>query len=354
MKGVEFPLFKTKMKGVTEKFDLTSVEDREAYFELKAGLEIRKLREYLKDNTFICYLMGKKNSGKGTYTKMLKEIVSQDRIEHFSIGDMIRTLDEVVSSKEKQKELFEFLEKNYRGYLPLKDIMDSLKKRSTKILLPTELILALVKMKISATDDKKALFIDGFPRSLDQISYSLFFRDLIGYRDDPDVFCLIDVPENVIDERIKFRVVCPKCQTSRSLKLLPTEEIEYEDGKYYLICDNPECTKERLVKKEGDEKGIELIRERLEIDEALIKKAFSLYGIPKVLLRNAVPVKDKEEYIDDYEATPEFILSHENGKVKVEQKPWIVKDDEGEESFSLMPPAVVVSFIKQLSEALGL
>ena len=104
MKDIEFPLFKTKTDD-KERFDLSSVEDREAYFELKAGLEIRKLRDYLKDNTFICYLLGKKNSGKGTYAKMLKEIVSKDRIEHFSVGDMIRTLDEVVNDEGKQKEL---------------------------------------------------------------------------------------------------------------------------------------------------------------------------------------------------------------------------------------------------------
>ncbi len=353
MKGIEFPLFKTKLDNITERFDLTDVGDREAYFELKAGLEIRKLREYLKENTFICYLMGKKNSGKGTYAKMLKEIVDKDRIEHFSVGDMIRTLDEVVNSKEKQKELIDFLEKNYRGFLPLKDIIDSLKGRSTKVLLPSELILALVKMKIS-DQEKKALFIDGFPRNLDQISYSLFFRDLIGYRDDPDVFCLIDVPESVIDERIKYRVVCPKCQTSRNLKLLPTKEVEHENGKFYLLCDNMDCSKERMEGKEGDELGIEPIRERLEIDEVLIKKAFSLHGIPKVLLRNSVPVKDAKDYVDDYEITPEFSYSYNGEKTEIEEKPWQVKDDEGSPAYSLMPPPVVVSLIKQLTEALGL
>ena len=76
--------------------------------------------------------------------------------------------------------------------------------------------------------EKKALFIDGFPRDLDQVSYSLFFRDLIGYRADPDIFILIDVPNSVIDERIKYRVVCPKCHTPRNLKLLATKQVEYD------------------------------------------------------------------------------------------------------------------------------
>ncbi|MBM4177396.1 nucleoside monophosphate kinase [Candidatus Gribaldobacteria bacterium] len=356
MKNIEFPLFKTKAENVKERFNLTDPQEREAYFQLKAGLEIRKLQEYLKENSFICYLLGKKNSGKGTYAKMLKEVVDKDKIEHFSIGDMVRTLDEVVGDKEKLAELENFLSKNYRGYLPLKDIVEALKSRSTKILLPSELILALVKMKIS-TDNKKALFIDGFPRNLDQVSYSLFFRDLIGYRDDPDVFILIDVPEKVIDERIKYRVVCPKCQTSRNLKLLPTKYIGFDQAKkeYFLLCDNPECSNEiRLQGKEGDELGIEPIRDRLETDEELMKKTFALYGVPKVLLRNSVPVEKAKEYLDDYEITPEFNYQQNGNEIIIKEKPWLIQDDQGIDSYSLMPPPVVVSLIKQLVEVLGL
>ena len=63
MKDVEFPVFKTKVKGVEQKFDLMDVKGREEYFQAKAGDEIRRLREYLKENTFVAYLLGKKNSG---------------------------------------------------------------------------------------------------------------------------------------------------------------------------------------------------------------------------------------------------------------------------------------------------
>lgn len=354
---MEFPIFKTKIKGISQKFDLTDFNQRKAYFELKAGREINKLREYLKENSFIAYLLGKKNSGKGTYAKMFQEVVDKDRVEHFSIGDMVRKLDEVIRNKKKRKELISFLEKNYRGYLSLKEIISTLEKRSTKTLLSSELILALVKEEI-AKRKKKALFIDGFPRGLDQISYSLFFRDLIGYRDDPDIFVLIDVPEAAIDERIKHRVVCPLCQNSRNLKLLATKKVEYDQGKkkFHLICDNSGCRGARMVAKEGDEFGIEPIKERLEIDEQLIKKAFSLYGIPKILLRNAVPAKKAKEFIDDYEITPEYSYqwSEKEKKVKIIKKPWQILDDQGIPSYSLLAPAVVVSLIKQMVEVLGL
>ncbi len=351
-----FPISKTKIKGLSRKFDLNDPAERKKYFEMKVGKEIQKLRDYLnKGNSFVVYLLGKKNSGKGTYSKMLAEIVDPQKIEHFSIGDMIREIDRELKDKKKKKELVGFLEKNYRGWISIKQIIAGLEKRSTTTLLPTELILLLVKREISKRK-KKTVFIDGFPRDLDQMNFALFFRDLIGYRDDPDIFVLIDVPEAVIDERIKYRRICPRCQTSRNLKLLPTSKVGYDAKKkeFYLICDNPACSGPRLVPKEGDEQGIKPIKERLMKDEALIKQAISLFGIPKVYLRNSVPKALAAQYVDDYEITPEYYYELNGKNVQVKERPWVMADDEGHPSYSLLPPPVVVSLIRQLTEVLHL
>lgn len=355
MSHLNFPLFKTKVEGLNKVFDLTSIEGRKEYFQAKAGPEIEKLKNYLAENSFIAYLLGKKNSGKGTYAKMLGEIVGSDKIVHLSVGDMIRDLDEVVRDPEKRKELIAFLEKNYRGYMHLNEIMKALEERSTKVLLPSELILALVKKKI-ADMPKKAIFIDGFPRSMDQVSYSLFFRDLMGYREDPDIFVMIDVPEKVIDERIKYRVICPLCKTSRNLKLLATTKpgFDKEKEQFYLNCDNPECSGAKMVTKEGDEFGIEPIKERLKTDEELMVKATGLYGVPKIFLRNSVPIQKANELLDSYEITPEYTYELQGKDIRLGEKLWQVVDDDGVVSYSLMPPAVVVSLIKQLVEALGI
>lgn len=350
---MKFPIFKTKIKGLTKKFNLTDPQEQREYFKLKAGAEIKKLREFLKENTFVAYLLGKKNSGKGTYSKMFAEIVDPERIDHFSIGDMIRAIDQELIEESKKRELSAFLEKNYRGFLSPKEAMKALEERNTKTLLPTDLILTLVKREMEKRE-KKTLFIDGFPRDLDQINFSLFFRDLIGHRDDPDIFILIDVPEKVIDERIKWRRVCPQCQTSRNLKLLPTSKIGYDKlSGFYLICEKCNLP---LVKKEGDELGIEPIRERLKMDEKLMEMATSLYGIPKIFLRNSIPVEIAKDFVDDYEITPEYIFEWDEKEEKIikKEKPWIIKDDEGIESFSLLPPPVVISLIKQLVEVLNL
>jgi adenylate kinase family enzyme len=354
MKDIEFPIFKIKVSG-DRPFNLSDPKEREEYFLFKAKPEIEKIREHLKKDSFIVYLLGKKSSGKGTYSKMLAEIIDPERIEHFSIGDMIRDIDKEIEDEGKKKELIAYLEENYRGWNSIEEIMEILEGRSTTKLLPTDFILTLVKREIGKKG-RKTLFIDGFPRNMDQISYSLFFRDLVGYRDDADYFTLIDVPTKVIDERIKWRRICPTCGTSRNLKLLPTSEIEYDEAtdEFHLVCDAPGCNGGRMVGKEGDEKGTGPISERLEMDEHLIKQAFNLYGVPKILLRNSVPVDKAEEFVSQYELTPEYnyVYNKETKEVETKETPWTFEDENGVKSHSLMAPPVVVSFIKQLADLL--
>ncbi len=109
-----------------------------------------------------------------------------------------------------------------------------------------------------------------------------------------------------------------------------------------------------MVRKEGDEKGIEPLRDRLDLDEKLIKQAFQLHGIPKVLVRNSIPVDKADEYVADYEITPEYKYEYneEKDEVKIKEVPWTVKDDEGVESYSLLAPPAVVSFLGQLADVL--
>jgi len=353
----EFPLFKTKKRGLSKKFNLADPNERKKYFEAKAGQEITLLKNYLKKNSFIAYFLGKKNAGKGTYTKLMMEIFGQDKIGHISIGDIVRAVHQEIRDKKKKRELLDYLSKNYRGYISVNQAIDALLGRDTKSLLPTEFILALVKREIDKMT-KKSLFIDGFPRDLDQVSYSLFFRDLINYRADTDIFVAIDIPESVIDARMKNRVICPKCHTPRNLKLFPTRKVGYDEYKkeFHLLCDNPQCQEVRMVGKEGDEQGIESVRKRLELDEQLIDKVFSLHGISKILLQNTIPVNISKDYADDYEITPEYSyqLDATTKQVKIIEKPWVIKDGQGKRAYSLLAPPVALSLIKQLVKVLGL
>ncbi len=354
----EFPLSSTRVEGVAKKFNLSDINERKEYFEAKVGGEIAKLKKYFEEGkTFIVYFLGKKNAGKGTYTKLLMEIFGKDRIGHISVGDLVRDVHAAMENEDEKKKLLEYLHKNYRGYITPEEGIEALLNRDTKTLLPDEFIMALVKREIDKMG-KKAIFLDGFPRNLDQVSYSLFFKELIDYRQDPDIFVAIDIPEAVIDERMKYRAVCPICHTPRNLKLFATKEVGYDEDKkeFFLKCDNPECANARMSAKEGDNLGIETIRDRLEMDDKLIAKVFSLHGVPKALIRNAVPVEKAKELTDEYEITPEYYYEYDevSKTVRTLERPYSVKDDEGVEVFSLLAPPVAVSLVRQLIKVLGL
>lgn len=354
MQAANFPIFKTKVPGVTKKFSLP--RDRKEYFEAKAGEEIKKIREYLKTDSFMAFLMGPKNSGKGTYTKLFMEMVGSDNIAHLSVGDIVRnTHYRELADETKKKDFINFLERRYRGYMPIEKVVATIEGRDQISLLPTEVILALVEREIDRLG-RKAVFIDGFPRNLDQVSYAIYFRALMGYRDDPDFFVFIDVPMSVIDERIKNRVICPKCQTPRSLRLLRTKDIGYDDKTeaFYLICDNSNCEPTRMIAKEGDAQGIAPIRDRIELDHTVMRQLMELQGVPQVYLRNSLPVAQAANYVDDYEITPSYRYEREKGAVKVIEEQWVVKDDNGADAYSLLPEAVALALIKNVAKVLGL
>lgn len=364
----EFPVFKTKVAGLGEKFMLEDPAERRRYFQAKAGSEIEKLRLFLEKNTFVAFLLGPKNSGKGTYIKLFMEAVGTEHLAHISVGDTVRAAKKAAEDPAARAELESFLRKKYRGFGSVEEVIKGVTDWSVKTLLSTEGILALVEWQVDQIG-RKAIFIDGFPRSLDQVSLALYFRALVGYRDDPDFFVFIDVPEAVIDERMKYRVICPECQTPRNPKLLRTKEVGYDEPnkEFYLLCDNPACSgfgKTRLVGKKGDELGIEAIRDRLEADQKVMATLLELQGVPKVYLRNSVPAGTAKELVDDYELTPAFRYELEGGKVnpalagkggvKVIEEPWTIKDENGAEAYSLLPPPVVLALIKQTAQVLGL
>ncbi len=356
MKGVDFPIFKTKVSEVTEKFNLNDPEERARYFAAKAGPEIEKLRKYLEKDTFLAFLLGKKNSGKGTYSKLFMEAVGKDRVGHISVGDVVRDVHKAIEIGEGKKELMESLTKNYRGFHSLEQVEDIILGRDTKSLVSSELIVALLQYEISRRP-RQAVFIDGFPRALDQIGYSLMLKQVLGYREDPDFLVFISVPETVIDARIKARVICPICKTPRSLKLAPTAFVGQDEktGEFYLMCDNPSCNKARMVTKEGDELGIEPIRDRLELDDKIFRQLLNLKGLPQVKLRNSIPKDVAWDYVEPYEVTPMYSYKKEaGGKIEVLEEPWVISDDDGVESVSLLPAPVALGFIKQTAEVLGL
>jgi len=356
---MKFPLFNTKKLSDGKTYNLNDPLQRKEYFAARIGREVEEIKTYLDKNTFIGFMLAKKMAGKGVYSKMFEEVVGGDRLAVVSVGDVIRNVHAKLETPNGYAEVKKSVSKYYRGLMSFDEAARALLERSSaRISVPTEFLLALLKWEISKMGNK-ALFVDGLPRSLDQISVSLYFRDLINYRDVPDFFVLIDIPEAVIDGRIRYRRVCPICKTSRQLKLLPTKFIKYDQKtkQFYMLCDNAACSgynKEVLVEKEGDSAGIVLIKDRLDSDAKLMEMALKLEGIPRVLLRNSVPVKEAPKYCEEYELTHSYSYKYDKstGKLTSKSEKWIIKDDEGVDSYSILSAPVVVSMIKQIHKIL--
>ncbi|HLB51369.1 hypothetical protein A3F07_04530 [candidate division WWE3 bacterium RIFCSPHIGHO2_12_FULL_38_15] len=355
-----FPIFNSKELSNGKVYSLSNPGGRYEYFHAKLGSKIDEVKSFLENNTFVGFMLAKKMAGKGTYAKMLEEILGRERFAHISVGDIVREVHEILvdsSRSAEKKNMRHYLEKYYRGLMTIEEAFEAIENRSQgKISIPTELILPLLKREIEKIG-RKALFIDGLPRNLDQVSYSLYFRDLINYRDDPDFFVLVDTPLEVIENRMKHRLVCPVCNTSKSLTYNPTKFVNYDAGqnKFYLLCDNVNCSgynNARYVEKEGDASGVASIKERLDLDEKLMKMAITIYGIPKVLVRSAVPVEIAHDYLEDYEFQQEYSYKYEDGEIKVSKKPWEFKDDSGVVSNTMLAATYVLNMFSQIHKIL--
>lgn len=343
-----------KKVDTKHEYDIYSPEGRRLYFNAKAGVEIELIREYMKNNTFVAYMLAPKQAGKGTYTAMLKEVIGSEYMINISVGDVVRAAEIEFNQNGKDSELYKYAAKNYRGFISIDEAFDALVNRSVAKLIPDEFVMTLIKFTMLKAE-KKSIFLDGFPRTADQVAYSLLFRELINYRDDPDFFVLINVPMAIIDDRIKERLVCPKCNTSRNLRLNPTSKVIYDSStkQYGLKCDNPECTGEQMVAKEGDDKGIMLIEDRIKNDLDLMVMARKMHGISKIELYNSIEVDKNAEYYDDYEMTQEFFYEGTGDSIQRKAKPYQIHEN-GMDLKSLTPAPVVVQFIHQLVEVLGL
>src|SRR3989338_8623533 len=155
MPETSFPVFKTKINGHKEKFSLSDPAGRKQYFSLKAGEEIAKLRAYLEaGNTWVGFLMGPKNSGKGTYTKLFMEAVGNEHVAHISVGDIVRNVHKEIENPETRQNLIDFLNNNYRGSISVEKAIDVILGRDTSTLLPTEVVLALVERQIQQIGKK--------------------------------------------------------------------------------------------------------------------------------------------------------------------------------------------------------
>lgn len=155
-------------------------------------------------------------AGKGTEAAMLKE---QYKMAHISTGDILR--EKAAEDSELGRDI------KY--------------KIDNGIFVSDELIISLLKERISQDDCKDGYILDGFPRNVSQAeAYQNMLKEL---GKDLGIVIVIDIDKNIAASRIAGRISCPECKAvynTNSKELSPKTE---------GICDN--CGT-KLVKRVDD------------------------------------------------------------------------------------------------------
>ena len=187
-------------------------------------------------------MFGPPGSGKGTYASRLSKELT---MPHISTGDLVR--DEIASQTEIGKEIEKY-------------------SKSGK-LVPDEVIGKLLKNRISKSDCVKGFILDGFPRTIPQ-------AEVLEGISPPDVVVNLDVPEEVIVERLSARQTCATCGAIYNERFLKPRT----QG----ICDK--CGGQ-LRKRDDDQPNV--IRERLKVYRIQTQPLLDHYR-KKGIIRNIV------------------------------------------------------------------
>lgn len=157
-------------------------------------------------------------AGKGTISSM---ICSKYNIPHISTGDLLR--DEIARSTKIGLEIRESMS---RGEF-----------------VSDELITKLLKKRLLSKDTKKGYILDGYPRNIKQAE--IYDNILNELEFDAGKVIFLDIDKDVALNRVKSRVVCPKCGMSYNLcspDLSPVRE---------GLCDG--CSSELKVRSDDTE-----------------------------------------------------------------------------------------------------
>ena len=168
----------------------------------------------------IVILLGAPGSGKGTVASALA--AGNENMKHVSSGDLLRAA----------------VAKGTAAGVEAKSYMEAGK------LVPDELIATMIQDVVAETTGEKTMLLDGFPRNLAQAQ----ILEKMGAPVKAAV--LIDVPDEIIQDRIAGRRTCPACKAGYHVKNIPpkVEGICDKCGEKLVIRkdDNPETVKDRL------------------------------------------------------------------------------------------------------------
>jgi len=139
-------------------------------------------------------LLGAPGSGKGTQAQRL---MAKYGVPQVSSGDLLR--DAVARGTELGKQA--------------KSVMDAGQ------LVSDDIVLGLIRERLSRPDAANGFILDGFPRNIDQANALNALLEEIGQ--PLDAVLLLDVRNQTLMQRLAGRRICPKCGTVYNIHSLP-------------------------------------------------------------------------------------------------------------------------------------
>jgi len=180
-------------------------------------------------------IFGAPGAGKGTYSSRLKEKLG---VETIATGDIFRDLMKAESD----------LGRKVRGYVEKGHLVSD------------EIVLEVLKERLSKIPKEKGFILDGYPRTLEQAKTLDNITPI-------DVILLLDVPDQIIIERLSSRRICRNCGTVYNIRFLKPKKEGICDKcggpLYQRSDDNPEVIRNRLkVYQEQTKPLIEYFRKK--------------------------------------------------------------------------------------------
>lgn len=168
-------------------------------------------------------LLGPPGAGKGTQAK---KISSKFHLPHISTGDMFRETAE--SGSDLGVKLKEYM--------------------AAGVLVPDEVVIEVVKERLSKPDCKKGFLLDGFPRTV--LQAQSLDKLLKEKNQKIDAVLSIYLSEEEVIKRLSNRRVCSSCGANYNVVTQPPQSSDRCDlcsGKVIMRDDdNPETIKKRL------------------------------------------------------------------------------------------------------------
>ena len=169
----------------------------------------------------IVILLGAPGSGKGTIASRLAG--EDPALRHVSSGDLLRGA--IAAGTPAGVEAKAYMDKGQ--------------------LVPDALVVAMIGDVIAAEKTAETMLLDGFPRNVAQAEA----LERSGAKVRSAV--LVDVPDEIIADRIAGRRTCPKCKAGYHVKALPPKVDGVCDkcGSALVVRkdDNPDTVRDRLV-----------------------------------------------------------------------------------------------------------